>query len=178
MKIIDTFVPCLYAFKYDGNSLDELERLFDEWADPMFLNDFFEANEQDITISIEEAIAKVKSEAIFLRKKLIQLASKTPNELNNLFKNLYNNETTTQELSRQKAPNRWLRLYAIKIDDNNYVITGGTIKLDSGAIASHNHYQMQDREHTKKELNKINKCRDYLKDEGVIDNDSFQEIFF
>ena len=70
MKIIDTFVSCLYAFKYDEDSLDELERVFDEWADPMFLNDFFEKNKKDITISIEEAIIKVNSEAIFLRNTL------------------------------------------------------------------------------------------------------------
>ena len=145
---------------------------------PNVLNDFFEQNEQDITITIEEAISKVNSEALFLRKKLIELATKTPNQLTQLFKNLYNNETTTPELSRQKAPKRWLRLYAIRIDKDNYVITGGTIKLDSGAIAFNNLYQMQDRPHTNKELSKINKCRDYLKDKGVIDNDSFQEIFF
>jgi len=178
MKIINTFVPCLYAFKYPGNSKDELERVFDEWADPMFLNDFFEKNQQDITISIQEAISKVNSEAIFLRDKLIDLANATPNQLNQLFKNLDNNEIISPALSRQKAPNRWLRLYAIKIDENNYVITGGTIKLDSGAIAFNNLYRMQDRPHTNKELSKINKCRDYLRDEGVLDNDSFQEIFF
>ena len=178
MKILPTFVPCLYAIKYAGNSKDELEKVFDEWADPMFLNDFFEQNEQDITIPIEEAISKVNSEAIFLRKRLIELATKTPNQLTQLFKNLDNNETTTPELSRQKAPNKWLRLYAIRINENNYVITGGTIKLDSGAIASNNLYRMKDRPHTDKELRKINQCRDYLKDEGVIDNDSFQEIFF
>ena len=178
MKIICTFVPCLYAFKYDEDSLDELERVFDEWADPMFLNDFFEKNKKDITISIEEAIIKVNSEAIFLRNKLIKLANKNPNELNQLFKNLDNNETTAKELSRQKAPNRWLRLYAIRIDKNNYVITGGTIKLDGGNIKSNNLYRMQDRPHTNDELIKINKCRDYLKNEGVIDNYNFQDIFF
>lgn len=178
MKILATFVPCLYAFKHDENSLDELERVFDQWADPMFLYDFFEKNKKDISMPIEKAISKVNSEAIFLRNKLLELANKTPNQLSQLFKNLSNEEYITQELSKQKAPNRWLRLYAIRIDENNYVITGGTIKLDGGAIALNNHYQMQDRLHTNNELNKINKCRDYLKDEGVIDNDSFQEIFF
>ena len=56
MKIISTFVPCLYAFKYGQCSSDELERVFDEWADPMFLYNFFEENEKDIDISIEQAI--------------------------------------------------------------------------------------------------------------------------
>ena len=171
MEIIDTFVPCLYAFKFSDEQSDELERVFDEWADPMYLFQFFEENSKDIDITIEQAIEKIQKEAKFLRDKLIKLASDEPNTLNDLFKNLNNYEYTAKLLQEQKARNRWLRLYAIKIDDNNYVITGGAIKLD-------NQHLMQDRNHTQKELDKINKCRDYLKDEGVIDDDSFQEIFF
>ena len=171
MKIIDTFVPCLFAFKYNDDLPDELERVFDEWEDPVFLSDFFEENENEISITIEEAIEKVKSEAVFLREKLLELANSNPNQLNELFKNLNNNEFTAKELSQQKARNRWLRLYAIKIDENNYVITGGAIKFD-------NQHLMQHKPHTNKELIKINKCRDYLKEQGVYDAASFQEIFF
>jgi len=171
MKIIDTFVPCLYAFKFSDEFSDELERVFDEWADPMYLYQFFEENKKDINITIEQAIEKTQKEAKFLRDRLIKLAREEPNHLNDLFKNLNNYEYTAKLLQGQKARNRWLRLYAIKIDDNNYVITGGAIKLD-------NQHLMQHRNHTQKELDKINKCRDYLKDEGVIDDDSFQEIFF
>lgn len=155
MKIIDTFVPCLFAFKYADNLPDELERIFDEWEDPQFLNDFFEENEKEISITIEEAIEKTRNEPIFLRNKLVALARAKPNELNLLFKNLNNNEYTAKELSQRKARNRWLRLYAIKIDKNNYVITGGAIKLD-------NQHLMQHYPHTNKELIKINKCRYYL----------------
>lgn len=161
----------MYAFKFSEDSLDELERVFDEWADPMYLFQFFEENEKYIDISIQQAIDKIQKEAKFLRDKLIELANEEPNQLNELFKNLNNNEISAKLLQEQKARNRWLRLYAIKIDDNNYVITGGTIKLD-------NQHYMKDWDHTRKELDKINKCRDYLKDEGVIDDDSFQEIFF
>lgn len=171
MQIINTFVPCLYSFKYTENLPDELERVFDEWADPLFLNNFFEENEHDINISIEDAIEKVKKEAGFLRRKLIEFAESKPNRLNELFKNLDNNVYTLEDLTHQKARNKWLRLYAIKIDNDHYVITGGTIKMD-------NQHLMQDRPHTNDELIKINKARDYLKDEGVYDADSFQEIFF
>ena len=178
MKILPTFVPCLFAFKYAENEVDELERVFDEWEDPVLLDKFFEENKKDIDISIEDAISKVQREAIYLRKRLLQLANATPNQLNKLFKNLNNNETNSKELSQQKAPNRWLRLYAIKIDQSNYVITGGAIKLDGGAIKLNKQYLMKDRPHTNKELNKINNCRDYLKENGIYDGDSFQEIFF
>ena len=171
MKIIDTFVPCLYAFKFSKDSPDEFLRALTRRADPMYLFQFFEENEKYIDISIQQAIDKIQKEAKFLRDKLIELANEEPNQLNELFKNLNNNEISAKLLQEQKARNRWLRLYAIKIDDNNYVITGGTIKLD-------NQHYMKDWDHTRKELDKINKCRDYLKDEGVIDDDSFQEIFF
>ncbi|MBI6119495.1 hypothetical protein [Salegentibacter maritimus] len=161
----------MYSFKYKEDFPDELERVFDEWANPLFLNEFFEENETDIKISIEDAIEKVKKEADFLRNKLLEFAESEPNRLNELFKNLNNNVYTSEDLTHQKARNRWLRLYAIKIDNEHYVITGGAIKLD-------NQHLMQDRPHTNDELIKINKARDYLKDQGVYDADSFQEIFF
>ena len=171
MQIINTFVPYLYAFKYKEDFPDELERVFDEWTNPLFLNEFFEENQTDIKISIEDAIEKVKKEADFLRNKLIEFAESEPNRLNELFKNLDNNVYTSEDLTHQKARNRWLRLYAIKIDNQHYVITGGAIKLD-------NQHLMQDRPHTQEELIKINRARDFLKDQGVYDADSFQEIFF
>lgn len=177
MKILHTFVPFLLAFKYSNDLPDELERIFDQWEDPIYLSEFFEENEKDIDVSIDYAIFKVRSEAKYLRKKLLELTKTKPIRLNELFKNLDNNETTPRLLSPQKAPNRWLRIYAIRIDENVYLITGGTIKLDGGAIAANNQYQMQDRNHTNEELKKINRCRDYLLHEGVIDEESFNEIF-
>ena len=45
MKITTTFVEGLYAVKYDGEVLDELERLLDEWMDIEKLSFF---NELDI----------------------------------------------------------------------------------------------------------------------------------
>jgi hypothetical protein len=139
---------------------------------PLFLNDFFEENEYEISLSIEEAIEKVKTEAVFLRNKLIDLAESNPNKLSQIFRNLNENEFSfSKELSQQKARNRWLRLYAIKIDENNYVITGGAIKLD-------NQHLMKDKPHTNKEWIKINRCRDYLREQGIYDLDSLQEIIF
>ena len=35
---------------------------------------------------------------------------------------------------------------------------------------------MEDRPHTKQELIKIEKCRNYLKENGVLDTDSFYEF--
>jgi hypothetical protein len=35
---------------------------------------------------------------------------------------------------------------------------------------------MQDRKHTQQELNKIEMCKNYLKENGIIDADSFYEF--
>lgn len=70
-------------------------------------------------------------------------------------------------LSKQKGRKNYLRIYAIRIDENCFVITGGTIKF---------HHLNKDRQHTQKEMDKINACRDYLKANKVMDADSFYEF--
>lgn len=69
------------------------------------------------------------------------------------------------ELTREKARNwdrkrhaSWLRIYAIRVEPNVYIITGGAIKLTA---------KMQDREHTQRELDKLNACRDFLRINGI-----------
>ena len=56
---------------------------------------------------------------------------------------------------------------ANEIDKNCFVITGGTIKF---------HHLNKDRIHTQNEMQKIEICRDYLKNNGVFDADSFYEF--
>src|SRR5690606_4533777 len=113
--------------RYPHESKDELERVFDQWNNSESLFEFFEQNIKDINIPIEVAIEKVRIEARYLRDNLIKLASQNPSQLDAIFKNLKNNEVSSKLLQEKKARNRWLRLYAIKVDDNCFVITGGTI---------------------------------------------------
>lgn len=47
-----------------------------------------------------------------------------------------------------------------------YIVTGGAIKLTA---------TMQEREHTAEELAKIEKVRNFLIDERIVDDDSFIE---
>ena len=61
----------------------------------------------------------------------------------------------------------WLRIYAIRLEPNVYVVTGGAIKLTQ---------RMQDKEHTSLELEKLNKCKEFLKYNGVFDKDSFIDL--
>jgi len=56
-------------------------------------------------------------------------------------------------------------MYAIRIASNLYVITGGAIKLT---------HRMEEREHTRKELVKLEKVKVYLQDQGWIHESDFQ----
>lgn len=93
--------------------------------------------------------------------------------LDALFKPLENFRTSEMLLGREKArPGRkerhpsWLRLYAIKLDKGMYLITGGAIKLT---------FHMDEREHTRRELQKLEKVRAFLMEQQVFDADSFLE---
>lgn len=72
-------------------------------------------------------------------------------------------------MSLQKGRRHCLRLYAIKIDDDTFIITGGAIKLPLQHL-------MEDREHTLMELAKLKKAKYYLKENGVFDDESFYEF--
>jgi hypothetical protein len=174
MEIVPTFVPNLYAFHLPDADLDELERVLDEWEDPLFLFNFFTDNEADLkgVYTVEEAIDKTRTEVKKFRNRMLALASSKPHRLNHFFTNLDNLEYRQAILPRQKAKQNWLRLYALKIEDEEntfYVITGGMIKLTQN---------MEARKHGEEERTKLNRCKDFLKDNGVYDADSFFEIFF
>lgn len=94
--------------------------------------------------------------------------------LDELFKPLDITDTRASELSREKARNwnrerhaSWLRIYAIRIEPNVNIVTGGAIKLIR---------TMQECEHTALELQKLNRFKAFLKANGVFDPDSFVEL--
>jgi hypothetical protein len=58
-------------------------------------------------------------------------------------------------------------MYAIKIDDDCFLVTGGAIKMS---------LYMKDHRDTKEELRKLEKAKAFLKDNAVMDADSFCEF--
>jgi hypothetical protein len=58
-----------------------------------------------------------------------------------------------------------LRIYAIKIGPNTFIVTGGAIKLVG---------KMDERTHLLKEKQKLDEIRNYLKEEGILDQDDFE----
>ncbi len=182
MKFVCTFDDdYILAAHYDHNEMDEFERLFDEWTDIECLESFFNQNIKDLNrsfwggISIDEAIIKTINEADKLRKHFKSLsvisAQKRISVFNDLFKPLNNQQSRFDYLDKKKVYGQhsksWLRMYALKISNDMFLITGGTIKLTA---------TMTEREHTRKELRKINACKEFLIKEGIIDEAGMVEF--
>ena len=92
-------------------------------------------------------------------------------DLDKIFRPLENSRYADVLLGKEKARLQntvrhasWLRIYAIKLEPGIYVITGGAIKLTR---------TMQEREHTLLELGKMEKVRNFLLEQRVVDKDAF-----
>lgn len=176
IRIIDGY-DHLWAVKAPDKEVDELTALFRNWTDGNYLLDFFMENFADLEgffhiRRLDEAVNDTFEDAEALQELILDFPY--TEHLDELFKPLDVYDTRTRELNREKARNwnryrhaSWLRIYAIRLEPDVYVVTGGAIKLTR---------TMQEREHTALELKKLNRCKDYLKANGVFDQDSFVEL--
>ena len=163
MKIIPIFAEKLYAFQYDGEVEDEYFRLLDLWTNNTYLQQYAKAN------NIGDArgfVEKIVSNAEYIDDLMIKI-SKSNQVLESFFKPLNDLETGIRVLSLQKGRRYSLRIYAIKIDSNLFVITGGAIKLV---------HKMSEHVDTRNEKNKLEAAKAYLKRNGVSDSDSFYDL--
>ena len=175
-RIIDGF-DHLWAVKEQDKEADELTILFRNWTNGEYLLDFFMENMEDLRNffhieRIDEAVNDTFEDAEALQELVLEIPY--TQYLDELFKPLDITDNRTRELSREKARNwnrarhaSWLRIYAIRLEPNVYIVTGGAIKLTR---------TMQEREHTARELQKLNLCKAFLKANGVFDRDSFVEL--
>lgn len=148
--------------------------MFQSWNDIGYLMDFFMANFEDLKKYFHiERISDAIEDTLDDAKQLERLILDIPytEKLDELFKPLGETDLIIRELAREKARNwgrtrhtSWLRIYAIRLEKDVFVITGGAIKLTRA---------MQERPHTQEQFDKLNKCRQYLVDNGVFDADSF-----
>lgn len=166
----------LWAVRYDGMEDNVLYTLFDQWNDVMWLHNFFKENWQDMQryfklTSINEAIRDTLEDSERLEKIIMDISSDM--NLDKLFRPLENYRTSDMLLGKEKAKikrtmrhSSWLRIYAIKLADGVYIVTGGAIKLT---------FKMEESENTRKELENLEKVRTFLLNENIIDNDGFAE---
>lgn len=167
----------LWAVRSPEEDVDELTLLFRKWNNAEFLFDFFMENFEDLKSffkieRIDQAIEDTFEDAEALEELILDFPY--TEHLDELFKPLDITDTRLSELTREKARNwnrdrhaSWLRIYAIRLEPNVYVVTGGAIKLSR---------TMQEREHTSLELVKLNRCKAFLKANGVFDQGSFVEL--
>ena len=168
MRIVSIFTDKLFSFHYSNQADNELTRLMSCWTDIDYLDQFLEENKKDIgSNSIDVLISQIVDDANRIDDKLYFLTTNSSQSLNSFFKPLHNEEYQFTLLSKRKGRVNYLRLYALKIDDNCYVITGGAIKFT---------HLMEERKHTNDELTKIDTCKRYLNENGVFDYDSFFEF--
>ena len=164
----------LWAVRYDGDTDNALYTLFDKWSDVMWLRQFFRDNWADLTAyfkvtDINQAIEDTIDDSDQLQCLMLDLLPDS--NLESLFHPLENFRTSEMVLGKEKARlkrtvrhSSWLRIYAIKLSQGVYVITGGAIKLT---------LTMEELDHTKAELTKLEKVRRFLLNEDIIDDDSF-----
>lgn len=164
----------LWAVKSPDKELDELTDFLKKIKSPDYLLDFFMDNLDDLKRNfhidmIGDAIDDTIEDALELQRLILTFPS--TEHLDDIFVPLGGKDLTIQVLTREKARNwdrfrhaSWVRIYAIRLEPNVFVITGGAIKLTR---------TMQERANTQRELDKLNACRDYLLRNDVFDQDSF-----
>lgn len=169
MKIVRIFADQLFAFHFNGEKMNELRRLLTLWNDTTYLYKFVTENKSDVSkdVTIGSLVFQLNKNANEIDDTLNEISSDPERSLEEFFKPLDNQEIYIVKLSKQKGRKNYLRLFAIKIDTNCFVITGGAIKF---------HHLNKDRPHTQKEMQKIDSCRNYLIDNNVFDTDSFYEF--
>lgn len=183
VRIIVDPTPTLYAIHFNEYEENELDRNFDLWNDSEYLTNFFKENRGDLKeynlfhqkrFSIEDAVRKTLIDAEKLEDLLFDIAEKGNEDevqvLQTLFAQLNDMETKLYPLQKSKGKlhySSWLRIYTIRIDKHLYVLTGGAIKLTK---------KMEERSHTKAELEKMESVVNFLRMKGLVNEDQFKRL--
>lgn len=166
----------LWAVRYEENEENALYRLFDQWNDVAWLRGFFKDNLNDLTsyfkiTDVNQAIYDTIEDSEVLQCLIMDISPDA--NLEKIFRPLDNSRTAEMLLGKEKARLKnqikhpsWLRIYALKLSTGIYIVTGGAIKLTA---------TMQEREHTLKELQKMEQVRQFLLNENIVDEDGFAD---
>jgi hypothetical protein len=181
MKIVRIFAlekESLYTVQYENEEVHEWERLFTNWQDPEFLYNFFEAHKDDLesgfwgNINLEDAVQITVEEADELEAKILTLSQHgkvhLSQSLQTYFKPLHDGCYELRPLQKSKGygikRKSWLRIYAIRISSNIYIISGGAIKLTR---------TMNNRDHLLLELQKMKTTQQFLQENGFVQEEDF-----
>ena len=165
MKIDAIFALTLFAFHYSGEVDNEYDRLMDNWTDVSYLRKYAKDNAIE---NINQFVKDRLNDAEQIQDVLEEITTNNQ-PLEFYFRTLFDTESGIKILSLQKGKieNNGIRVYAIKIDANCFVITGGAIKMSQA---------MQDHPDSNNELAKIKAAKEYLQENSIFDIDSFYEL--
>lgn len=168
----------LIAARFEGEELDEFDRLLSEWTDFTFLRDYFRRNEEKLTSgfyedvgSVDTAIEITMDEAERFEELLLGKDDEIP-DLSEVFKPFHPGSiTVVREHSKAYGPRRrsWLRIFAIRITDNYYAISGGGIKLTR---------TVQEADGMENEIPKLECLAQFLKEIPINDPDDYYYTYF
>lgn len=180
MEIEAIYPPYIYSIKYDGKNANEFERLFESWRDLDEVIAFFEKNKDYLQSEIwstvrepEAAANQVSDEAddleILFRELYSNAKKDCKPDFDSHFKYLDGKYNTVLEHVPMKSYGpispSFIRLYAIKMDTNKYIITGGGIKLCK---------TIQESPYLKERIiQDIDKVRAWLKSNGIYEEEDF-----
>lgn len=177
MEAIEICENFLYSIQYDGEEENEFDRLLKQWRDLEYVTQFIEDNKDYLTnpkwgktFEIESAVRQVLDEADALEDLFDYLCDnvkygKKP-DLDDHFKFLegeykYAIVNPPMKSYGTERPSL-LRFYAIKLDSNVYLITGGGIKLGDKI---QNSPDLKD--HV---IQNIEKVKHWMKQNGILDS--------
>jgi hypothetical protein len=164
VKFACIFENQLYSFHYDEYNENEYERNLNHWSNTSYLFEFAKENNiQDIVAFVDEI-----SDNLEELEDLINEIAESSGQFKRLFISLKYSETNkTISLRKGKINHNRLRLYAIKLIDELFIITGGAIKMSQ---------RMPDHPGTAGELVKLSAARQYLDLNDIHNEDAFFEL--
>lgn len=178
MEITPIFTEKLASFKYDNLFKSEYHKRMDNWYDNEYLFDKAIENNIDED-NIDQFIDKIFYDREFIRGEIKRGCQEDC--LFDLFTSIHNNPISLLKYEESKAKfliklkNKYkdrrsvLRIYALRITNNFFIITGGAIKFSQ---------TMQEHPDTLFELNKLKDCREFLIEEDYCDEDMIDNIFY
>lgn len=172
MEIETLIEGSLYAIRWDGDQTNCFDLMAETYNDLEFLHDYFHTNIDKLkyfwkqTTNPDEAAIRTKQEANILLQKILEASDAGSISLDSLFAPLHShgayyhpryNTDVKAKGYEDNAP--WVRVYAVKCEDNIYVITGFGLKLVS---------KMEEDADLQNELNKLDRATSYLKSIGLL----------
>jgi hypothetical protein len=184
-KIKTIFKNHLYSVQYKGCNESEFSRLFKQWKNPELVEVFLDTNKKELDNHFWKDRNMTQSKA---RRLITQEAIDTEDHFFDLYENTRKGDVPdfNQEFffldkhvyqfslrskhkmygTHEKEFPAFLRIYAIRIDNNCFLITGGSIKLTQS---------MNESKYLIKELEKLNNVQSWLEKEYIADSDDLNK---